>query len=532
MRSAAIAIVCCVGLAGCAVWKPLEPIRTPEQLTEAEYYGKLPSAINAANGQIDRYRDAITDHTYLRNTTTLVLLPLTAFTLYRGLTSAAEYQHNLLALGAGGAMIYQGGNMFFSNARQRSYYEGWRAISCAISASRPYLITQTSYQHLQTGRNDIVTSQAQVEAAITSVLRLQTDLALDPEWLKRIKSDVRKARGTITRADTTVALTEQRLEQAALAGPNLTAQVDSINMRVAGELVKSEPDFTALGKLGEGITKSMASFAVPERKETGTTADLPPEGKGSQEGDNGKIRQKRADARARIEAELAVLAAATSKLASDVNQQNERLKPLAEMSQLSADQVRLCDPNVTQLALDVLPAASTMTLSKDVPMRSLFIRNGAISWPPAGTGVDYLELQAAGNNQYIIQLKGLKPPAENADARITIVGNNGEQRFIDVSLLAPAEAPPAEVEKAAAAPAVPAPAPAPAGRSAAAKPALDKAVVNCVQQAIKMPEAQQDGLEGPTTSQAIAVFAKAHGLPEDIGLTPPLLQKLGCDPKG
>ena len=104
-----------VATSGCAgLWNP--HVRTGEldkQWSESKgakgLQGDLPSTIDMAQGQVQAYVQAAGNHSRLRNTSVLLLVPLSAVMLYKSITiDRSQVSKNLTALGLLGERVPRG----------------------------------------------------------------------------------------------------------------------------------------------------------------------------------------------------------------------------------------------------------------------------------------------------------------------------------------------------------------------------------------------------------------------------------------
>ena len=122
-----------------AVLKCREP-NTPT--CEPYFYGELPAAIAGADELRRSYYEQMRGETALSNSLLALLIPLSAYALYRGIAHTGEStQDMLLKVGIAGSAAYAGVTLFTSKPRQAIYLAGSDALGCAVVASRPYLFT-------------------------------------------------------------------------------------------------------------------------------------------------------------------------------------------------------------------------------------------------------------------------------------------------------------------------------------------------------------------------------------------------------
>ncbi len=140
-----VAIVSCT-LSGCAALSPqmfsdrLSPPRPPAGTPPEEKTESTAPTVRQARADIEsvqkKYADAIQDLSNITPRTSAALIGLSATALYKGLTGGST--KGIAALGVLGSGVWAYGATMTSQPRQRVYGEGIRALSCALTAASPY----------------------------------------------------------------------------------------------------------------------------------------------------------------------------------------------------------------------------------------------------------------------------------------------------------------------------------------------------------------------------------------------------------
>ncbi len=230
-----VAILLAALLAGCTVLDP--HFAVPAKGTaDADFAGDLGSAIHEADQLRRGYQKAVGEQSMLRNGLAAGLIPLSAASLALGITSGPGARDTLVALGAGGAALLGVGSVFFDQGRQRVYLAGERAITCAVLAMRPALVRQTDYTERQASAIALGIALAAAEGS--------ADLAL-----------LQRARALLAAAHTVLA-------RIGTSGFVLRQQLHAINADVSTQLVRNEPDLTAILAIATGL-KAQATIVSP-----------------------------------------------------------------------------------------------------------------------------------------------------------------------------------------------------------------------------------------------------------------------------
>src|SRR5258708_31671830 len=116
---------------------------------------------------------AASGHSELRNGTALVLIPLGAATLYKGMASDSANTKKLIAkLALTGAAIFWLSEQFYSAPRQGVYFEGMKTALCIIGTTDPYLISTADYDAFKGSLVTLDRAIARADAQVIATERL------------------------------------------------------------------------------------------------------------------------------------------------------------------------------------------------------------------------------------------------------------------------------------------------------------------------------------------------------------------------
>lgn len=289
----------------------------PPLVGDTAYYGELPRAIDQVNQLRYDYMSAVRAETAWPNVIGAAMLPLTAMTIYKGVTSSGESTQRWLTkagLLAGSGYIF--GTTFVSKPRARIYLAGADALGCAVLSSRPMLYPKDHAQALRAGIAQLESDIAQIDIAMSKAQgaldEMKADSArslevcnqpgpaavpplADPADRERLKSRspawaqyqaCQLRRGAQVSAATTVkaiwlklssrqkALLKRRnnlvtlatdghalLGRLDMAGTVLREKAISIQNQVAAEVLKTEPDLGAIMQSVGGLKSFAYSFS-------------------------------------------------------------------------------------------------------------------------------------------------------------------------------------------------------------------------------------------------------------------------------
>ncbi|MFO0433176.1 MAG: hypothetical protein ACK5YJ_00950 [Curvibacter sp.] len=241
------------------------------------FHGRLVEAVGAADQLRRNYLGAVNQYAYARSGLALTIIPLTAWGVYRGVTSSGGATDALAATAIGAAGGYAVGNQLLVGRRELVYLAGAEAIGCSILAMRPYLVDAGDAQtYFIEPLNEL---GKQLPVAVDKLAQFKRSHA----GLKVAEVEVAEARLSALNAT----LAEGRafngeLDSAAVV---LIEKARTIQSRVSTEIVKTQPDLasiltaaTALSGLagqftGGKLTAGTAASAKAESTE-GKVPDL------------------------------------------------------------------------------------------------------------------------------------------------------------------------------------------------------------------------------------------------------------------
>jgi len=395
----AIAVAC----GGCALFNPYVVPKDAQgklvtaRISSVRFVGGVEEAIDYADAWRRAYVRAAAEHSKARNVTAAIILPLTAVSLFYGITDHGSGDR-ITRMALGGSMLYTGTEFLTSKPRQQLYLAGARALTCAIVATRPYLVTEEWERAFNQKRgvlDDKLIALARANAALGSAIDMAE--SVDPA-----DSQVKVAKRIHTQASQ--ALTEGRAlaQQAGSAsmafqqiGHALLGAVRSITDRVDQELPKTEPDLESLKSLNagmEGLATTLAGSAWPkppsEEPASGDFEDAATEQR--QVSGRGVIpsairRERLKDAQRQVVDAQAELAAAGERLRTD----------LSTISKLEEATQRLpsCVPADVGVQFTMTPPGDVLTINKG---------KTAVVFASGGAGVPGYQLSGSNTNAVTI----------------------------------------------------------------------------------------------------------------------------------
>ncbi|MCX2863692.1 hypothetical protein OOZ63_17830 [Paucibacter sp. PLA-PC-4] len=235
----------------------------------------LAKAITATAAQRKAYYDAVSDRAKLRNGLPLLLVPLGAMALYKGVASDGGESTRRLLLKEGliGGTAYGLGGYYTSTAREQIYLAGAKSLSCSIYAMTPYSLPGEVEDRLS-----ITALQRDFEAA--GALEAATaDVRAIKDKTPAQESTVHAQLQTfLTRSDASLAAARLAYQQAAStqssltsAAANLRAATESVIAEVNLQLSTLEPDLSAILTLVDSLPTN-AQRLVPGGKFSRTAA--------------------------------------------------------------------------------------------------------------------------------------------------------------------------------------------------------------------------------------------------------------------
>lgn len=229
----------------------------------------LSKSIVATAAQRKAYYDAVSDRAKLRNGLPLLLVPIGAMALYKGVASDGGESTRKLLLKEGlvGATAFGLGGYYTSTAREQIYLAGAKALSCSIYAMTPYSLPMRIDERLSITEleHDFVAAGA-VESAATDVRAIKN--ATPPNQVT-VHSQLQ---AFLTRSDASLAAARLAYQQAATtqssiesAAATLRAATENVISEVNVQLSTLEPDLSAILTLVESLPAN-AQRLVPGGK--------------------------------------------------------------------------------------------------------------------------------------------------------------------------------------------------------------------------------------------------------------------------
>ncbi len=260
IRSFALLLI--LGSSGCAIFDPHIFPNAPE-IPDGTFHGTLPGAIDRASTLREQYFRAVRQHSIVRSSIGVSLIPLSASALYLGFASSANAEL-ASGIGLGAAGLYGLGNYLESNPRQRAYLNGAQALTCAVVAMGPLLYKEDEYVELSSAISTLPDDISLVNQQISKVqdlLNLPVEEGEDPIADKLLRS---QASGRIKQAEQTVKDAESILEAGYLlkgrinvSGTALDGAIHAIAISVSREVLKTEPELASV----MGIAASLGQWA-------------------------------------------------------------------------------------------------------------------------------------------------------------------------------------------------------------------------------------------------------------------------------
>ena len=272
---------------------PAQTDGTPDTSTAVvtpgtEFAGDLTDAIDAANAQRMAYLKAGDAHSLARNYGTLALMGMSAAALFLGITADGNTSRDAITgLGLAGAGLLGFGSATLSLPRQRLYYGAAQTITCAITTTRPFLVTKQTYDLLERDLSALEDSISNLKSATLAAEDARDVLvAADPNITLPIiqQADVEIASAMDVRNDVESVYGNGRNLKSEIdgAGISLRLHVQHIMDTVDIEITRTEPSVQSLTTLLGGLSGVAGqivpgvSFAIPEAPQT-DVAELGPD---------------------------------------------------------------------------------------------------------------------------------------------------------------------------------------------------------------------------------------------------------------
>lgn len=260
-----IAVICIGLIPGCTtVPVTSNKLAMIQDSDKEKFSGDLPQAIMDVEGLRKKYLDEIVRQSNYREGIADILIPLTAWALYKGVTPSTAATNNMLAkAGIGGAALYGWGNYALSTDRQMIYLAGNDALGCTIAAMRPYLFTKSEFGELPTPEAATFLGERQrLDGAIPAAKK-----AIEEYENKYLgissgsrKDDLAQARTDLSSAQEVLSKANRLKADAEMAGAKLRLAAQNIQNQVIIELVKAQPDLASITGITRGLLDSAPQF--------------------------------------------------------------------------------------------------------------------------------------------------------------------------------------------------------------------------------------------------------------------------------
>lgn len=405
-------------------------------MSKVEFAGGMNEAISYADIWRKTYVDAAAVHSTTRNVSAAVVLPLTATSLFYGITDHGSADR-ITRMALGGAMIYGGNEFLTSRPRQRLYLAGAKAMTCAIVQSRPYLVTGKWLEEFDRRRQTFTVALAGLEEArtrLTSKIVIAEGVAKTDALnslissSRRVEAAAKVSAGDAVQLQQKAGVLSMRIMQ---SGQELLGVVRAINDRVNEEMQKTEPDMQTLkGILSgtEGLAADLAGSAWPkppaEEASTPAGGDTLPHGTREAGGDSRaeKAHRDLSAARDQVVESQSALASIGLALLADV----QAVSQLGEVSKV-AD----CVPPEVSIPLSVSPSGETF----DLKVGDAFVvkADGGIGWLSyqlTGPKTDALNVSVISQrtSHLVLMIKASEKLAEGYGPTLTISDEAGNAR--------------------------------------------------------------------------------------------------------
>lgn len=221
----------------------------------------LLGSITAAAAQRTAYYDAVGDRAKLRNGLPLVLIPLSAVALYKGLSSSGGESTRKLLLQEGlvGATLFGLGGYYTSTAREQTYLAGAKALSCSIYAMAPYYLPDALARRLDLAHIEAISQELALLDTMTQQVRGAQPAGAPPDpqvaaLVARAESSITAGRRVLRQAVETQALLDD-------AGARLRATVENVASEVDAQIARSEPDPATILTIAGNLPATAKQFA-------------------------------------------------------------------------------------------------------------------------------------------------------------------------------------------------------------------------------------------------------------------------------
>lgn len=281
-------VIVCALASACAACAIVDPYVYPKKkeypdavllarMPTQQFAGHIGPAISYADQWRFTYVRAASQHATMRNVSAVALIPLSATALFYGTTGHGSGDR-ITRLALGGASIYGANQFLTSNPRQELYLQGAHALTCAIAASRPFIVTNTWLDSLHQESNRLIDDLSELERAQVNLQSQISASALAPtnKTLIAAKDAEIKAAKAIADARALLAKSEVAQMEIGRSGQTLMNTVRSITDFVDSQIASTQPDLQTLRTLVTGLGDVAAGFAGSAWPTPGDSAGTTP----------------------------------------------------------------------------------------------------------------------------------------------------------------------------------------------------------------------------------------------------------------
>lgn len=239
------------------------PAGTLANAGEDRFATSIDEAFAAANDQRNLYLSAVNNHAMGRSIASSALYVLSAWTVYKGLSSDIPSAKRNVAIGTiGGATTYAFGNWFSNPHAEAAYLQGYRGVTCAMWQIRPYLIPSTAYVGFGANVATLGREIRALQNAYETVRAHERQYReLSTKGMERIQIDFRLAESANKRALVTLAKAQTYSGRVDTAGFSLRRRVELIAATVNEEVQKTAPDLEKIDAISTQFANQIARTA-------------------------------------------------------------------------------------------------------------------------------------------------------------------------------------------------------------------------------------------------------------------------------
>jgi peptidoglycan hydrolase-like protein with peptidoglycan-binding domain len=381
-------------MAGCTLFNPYNRARELDTTggdaagLPASLVGTNPtlqSAINVAAAQRKEYYNAVGIRAEVRNGLPLLLVPLSAAAIYKGIagTGTEAGRNMVLKEGLAAAAVYGVGNYYTSTTREQIYLSGAQALSCSIYAVTPFflpddLASALSAQNLseiQIRLDDLQRRSDALNQAAAAFLKAYPQFKTAPEALQAATATM-AALQSVSNAKTVIKDALTGRDAVADAAAKLRLTVENIVSAVDTQLAKLEPDPSSILAIMGSLIANAQKFS-PSGVFTAAGATPPAAEKVAL-----AVGAAAAAVKAAADAAALELGNQTADLAARVEELNKEISQLRIATQAIAQRVNAgshlaaCEVQPVAGRLDVSPADASIDMHVH-EIRQFTVRSGA-----------------------------------------------------------------------------------------------------------------------------------------------------------